>query len=188
MSRPRIFIISGPSGSGKGTIVSDLRARHPDLFFSVSATTRPIREGMETDGVDYHFVSKETFEDLISRNEFIEYASYCGNYYGTPRTPVENALKAGRSVILEIETAGMQNAFAQYPDAVTVFIVPPSAEVLAQRLRGRRHEEEEVFRKRLAKAEEEMKLRDRYRYCIVNDEIDAARDEMDRIYRTETEG
>ena len=184
--RPRLFIISGPSGSGKGTIVAELLKRHPDIYFSISATTRAPREGLEKDGVNYYFITREKFEDMIAHNEFIEYAGYCGNYYGTPRKPVEDALKNGRSVILEIETKGMRNALAQYPDAVTVFITPPSMEILAERLRGRKSENEEKLRLRLAQAEEEMKLKDTYRHCVVNDDLAGAWEAMDRIYLEET--
>ena len=140
MSRPRLFIVSGPSGSGKGTLLTLLRERHPELFYSISATTRAPREGLEQDGVHYYFLSHNQFEDMIAQNAFIEYKRYCGNIYGTPRKPVEDALQAGRSVILEIETEGMRDAFAQYPEAVTVFISPPSLEILGQRLRGRHTE------------------------------------------------
>ena len=103
MSRPRLFIVSGPSGSGKGTLLSDLLKRHPDVFYSISATTRAPREGLEQDGVHYYFLTHEKFEQMIADDAFIEYKRYCGNIYGTPRKPVEDALKSGRSVILEIE-------------------------------------------------------------------------------------
>lgn len=186
MSRPRLFIISGPSGSGKGTLLSDLRERHPDVFYSISATTRAPREGLEQDGVHYYFLTHDKFEQMISDNAFIEYKRYCGNIYGTPRKPVEDALKAGRSVILEIETQGMRDAFSQYPDAVTVFIAPPSLELLGQRLRGRKSEEEDVVLRRLKQAEEEMTHSGDYQYTVVNDDLAEAREELDRIYLSET--
>ena len=186
MSRPRLFIISGPSGSGKGTLLSDLRERHPDLFYSISATTRAPREGLEQDGVHYYFLTRERFEEMISENAFIEYKRYCGNIYGTPRKPVEEALKEGRSVILEIETEGMRDAFAQYPDAVTVFISPPSLELLGQRLRGRKSEPEDVVLRRLKQAEEEMNRSGDYQYTVINDDLESARNELDRIYLSET--
>lgn len=187
MSRPRLFIISGPSGSGKGTLLSDLRERHPDVFYSISATTRAPREGLEQDGVHYYFLTHEKFEQMISDNAFIEYKRYCGNIYGTPRKPVEDALNAGRSVILEIETQGMQDAYAQYPDAVTVFIAPPSLELLGQRLRGRKSEDEEVVLRRLKQAEEELTHQGEYQYTVVNDDLAEAREVLDRIFRKETE-
>lgn len=186
MSRPRLFIISGPSGSGKGTLLSDLLARHPDVFYSISATTRAPRAGLEVDGVHYHFLTHEKFEEMIADNAFIEYKRYCGNIYGTPRKPVEDALKAGRSVILEIETEGMRDAYAQYPDAVTVFISPPSLEILAQRLRGRKSEEEAVVLKRLQQAEAEMTRSGDYRYTVVNGDLETAREELNRIFEAET--
>lgn len=187
MSRPRLFIVSGPSGSGKGTLLSDLLKRHPNVFYSISATTRAPREGLEQDGIHYYFLTREKFEQMIADNAFIEYKRYCGNIYGTPRKPVEDALKAGRSVILEIETQGMQDAYAQYPDAVTVFIAPPSLELLGQRLRGRKSEEEETVLRRLRRAEEELAHRGNYQYVVVNDDLTTAREELDRIYLSETE-
>ncbi len=186
MSRPRLFIISGPSGSGKGTLLSNLRERHPDVFYSISATTRAPREGLEQDGVHYYFLTHDKFEEMISQNAFIEYKRYCGNIYGTPRKPVEDALSSGRSVILEIETQGMRDAYAQYPDAVTVFIAPPSLELLGQRLRGRKSEAEEVVLRRLKQAEEELTHRGDYQYTVVNDDLSEAQDELDRIFLAET--
>ncbi len=186
MSRPRLFIVSGPSGSGKGTLLSDLRLRHPEIFYSISATTRAPREGLEQDGIHYYFLTYEKFEAMIAENAFIEYKRYCGNIYGTPRKPVEDALGEGRSVILEIETEGMREAYSQYPDAVTIFIAPPSLEVLGQRLRGRQSEDEEKCLRRLKKAEMEMARSDEYRYVVVNDDLQQAREELDRIYLAET--
>ncbi len=188
MSIPRLFIVSGPSGSGKGTLLADLRARHPDVFYSISATTRAPREGLEQDGVHYYFLTHERFEDMIAQNAFIEYKRYCGNIYGTPRKPVEDALASGRSVILEIETQGMRDAYAQYPDAVTVFIAPPSLELLGQRLRGRKSEEEEVVLRRLHQAEEELTHASDYRYTVINDDLQKACEELNRIFCSETHG
>lgn len=187
MSKARLFIISGPSGSGKGTLISDLRSRHPDVFYSISATTRAPREGLELDGVHYHFLTREKFEEMIADNAFIEYKRYCENIYGTPRKPVEDALAQGRSVILEIETEGMRDAFAQYPDAVTVFIAPPSLEVLGQRLRDRKSEDEQTCLRRLKKAEEEMQRSGDYRYVLINGDLAESCDELDRIFCTETD-
>lgn len=182
MSNARLFIVSGPSGSGKGTLLAELRSRHPDIFYSVSATTRAPRVGLEEDGVHYYFLTREKFEEMIANGEFIEYNAYCDQLYGTPRRPVEEALKSGRSVVLEIETAGMRDVFRQYPDAVTVFIEPPSPEVLEQRLKGRNSEDEEKCRKRLEKAKAEMALADRYRYRVVNDDLSRASRELESIY------
>ncbi len=186
MSTPRLFIISGPSGSGKGTLLADLRARHPDIFYSISATTRAPREGLEQDGVHYYFLTHEKFEEMIAQNAFIEYERYCGNIYGTPRKPVEDALAAGHSVILEIETQGMRDAYAQYPDAVTVFIAPPSREILAERLRGRKSEAEEVVLRRLQQAEEELTHASDYRYTVINDDLARACEELNQIFCKET--
>ena len=186
MSRPRLFIVSGPSGSGKGTLLSDLRQRHPDIFYSISATTRAPREGLEQDGVHYYFLTHEKFEQMIAEDAFIEYKRYCGNIYGTPRKPVEEALAAGRSVVLEIETQGMRDAYAQYPDAVTVFISPPSLELLGQRLRGRKSEAEDVVLRRLKQAEEEMTRSGDYKYVVINGDLKEAQDELDGIFLRET--
>lgn len=186
MSRPRLFIVSGPSGSGKGTLLSDLRNRHPEVYYSISATTRAPREGLEQDGVHYHFLTHEKFEQMISEDAFIEYKRYCGNIYGTPRKPVEDALKEGRSVILEIELEGMREAILRYPDAVTVFIAPPSLEILGKRLRGRMSEDEETVLRRLARAEQEMNHKDEYRHVVVNGDLAEAQDALDALFLAET--
>ncbi len=187
MSKAKLFVISGPSGCGKGTVLVQLLERHPELFYSVSATTRAPRAGMETDGVQYHFLSREAFEEMIRRDGFIEYKQYCDNLYGTPRQPVEDAMAAGRSVILEIETEGMREVVRQYPDCVTVFIAPPSLEVLAQRLAGRQSESEEKRNKRLRRAAEELMRKNDYQYVVVNDALEDAVEALDQIYCAEIE-
>jgi guanylate kinase len=180
-----LVVISGPSGTGKGTIVKELLGGNDPIMLSVSATTRKPRVG-EVNGVNYYFVSREEFAHLVETDGMLEHAEYCGNCYGTPRKPVEDALQAGRSVILEIETEGMRDAFAQYPEAVTVFIAPPSLEILGQRLRGRQSEDEEKCLRRLKQAEEEMKRSGEYRHVVVNDVLEDAFADLDRIFRAET--
>ncbi|MBR4308750.1 MAG: guanylate kinase, partial [Oscillospiraceae bacterium] len=148
MKKGRILIVSGPSGVGKGTVLKELMKRHPNLRFSVSATTRAPRPG-EIDGVHYRFLDKACFEDMIQRDALLEYAGYAGNYYGTPLEPVEEALEQGVSVILEIEVQGALKVMERRKDAISIFIGPPSYEELRRRLYGRGDTAPEVAEKRL---------------------------------------
>ena len=132
----QLFIICGPSGCGKGTVIKELLTREPDIFLSVSATTREPREG-ETDGVHYHFLKTEQFETMIGEDGFLEHACFCGNYYGTPRKPVDDHMANGHPVILEIEVDGAEQVRKLRPDAVTIYILPPSLSELRARLTGR---------------------------------------------------
>jgi len=168
-----LIVISGPAGSGKGTVVKLLREMLPDLGFSVSATTRAPRPG-EEDGVQYYFMTRDDFEDLLSRGEILEHTVYVGNYYGTPKAEVERVLASGRDMILEIETDGAMQIKRLVPDAVTVMLLPPDASVLEARLRGRGTETDEVIRSRLAKAREEIALCGKYDYIVVNEDNGAA--------------
>ena len=154
-TRGLLVVVSGPSGVGKGTIMRPFMERNQNVKYSVSATTRAPREG-EIDGVNYHFVTKEQFENLIENDEMLEYARYSGNYYGTPRFAVEKNLAAGLDVVLEIEVKGGAQVKKLMPECVSVFILPPSMKVLEKRLRGRGTEDEETVQKRLAKAREEI--------------------------------
>jgi len=172
-----IFIFSGPSGCGKSTVLSRVMARLEHPYFSVSATTRAPRKG-ETDGVDYLFISREDFLAMIEADEFLEYAQYIGNYYGTPRSPVMAHAEAGDDVILDIEVQGAAQVMAKLPEAVSVFIAPPSLEELERRLRGRSTETEEKIQSRLKRAAEELPLSVHYNYTVINDEIDRAVDEI----------
>ena len=179
-----VFVISGPSGCGKSTILRELFARRDKLYFSVSATTRAPRKG-ERDGVDYRFLSKEQFLSLLSQDELLEHAEYVGNYYGTPAGPVREHAAAGEDVMLDIEVQGARQVKEKLPDAVTVFIAPPSIEELGRRLRGRLTDSEEKIKKRLETAKTELELSSSYDYVIINDYVDRAVDELISIMDTE---
>ncbi len=163
-----LFVVSGPSGAGKDTVVACLRAAHPEVQRTVSATTRAMRAG-DADGVSYHFLSVDDFERRLAQNELVEHTSYCGNYYGTLRSEIEPRMAAGIPVILVIEVEGAANIKRLYPGATTVFVLPPSLEELERRLRGRGTESEEKVQSRLRRAEEEMALAAAYDEHIVND-------------------
>lgn len=181
MSRtPRLFVVSGPSGAGKGTLVSLVREQRPDLGLTVSATTRQPRPG-EVDGVSYHFLSKEEFATRVEAGEFLEWANVHGNCYGTLRSEVDRNLAAGRSVILEIDVQGALNVRKFYPDAVLVFIEPPSMEVLEQRLRGRGTEDEQSLELRLADAAGELEMAREYDERVVNDDLQESCAELFRV-------
>lgn len=167
--RGMLLVISGPAGSGKGTVVKALRTMLPELGFSVSATTRAPRPG-EEDGVQYYFMSRDDFEEALARGEILEHTVYVGNYYGTPRAEVERVLSQGKDMILEIETDGAMQVKRLYPEALTVMLLPPDAAVLEARLRGRGTEKDDVIRTRLARAHEEIAVSDRYDYIVVNED------------------
>ena len=181
----KVYVVSGPSGSGKGTVLAQIKKR-PDVFYSVSATTRGMRPG-EIDGVDYHFISREQFVEMIERGEFLEHAEYVHNFYGTPIQPIRDNLAAGRDVIVEIEVQGFLQIKEKLPEAETVFIMPPSVEELERRLRGRGTETEEKIQGRLKTALEEMKYADRYDHIVVNDELEKAVSELLEIMGKERE-
>ena len=172
-TRGLLVVVSGPSGVGKGTIMRPFTERNKNIKYSISATTRAPRPG-EVDGVSYHFVTKEQFENFIENDEMLEYARYGGNYYGTPRFAVERNLAAGLDVVLEIEVKGAQQVRRRCPEAVSVFILPPSFEELSNRLHGRGTENEEKIMERLDIARSEMNLAYDYDFVLVNDEIDEA--------------
>lgn len=178
MSRTaKLFVVSGPSGVGKGTLVSLVREQRPDLGLTVSATTRQPRPG-EVDGVSYYFLTNDDFDRRVEAGEFLEWANVHGNRYGTLASEVDRNLSAGKSVILEIDVQGALNVRKVFPDAVLVFIEPPSMEVLEQRLRGRETESEESLRLRLADAAGELELAPRYDERIVNDDLERATSEL----------
>ena len=180
MRKGTLYVFTGPSGAGKGTLLSRLRAQDDRLFYSISATTRAPRPG-ETDGVQYYFLSKADFKEKIAQNAFLEHARYVDNYYGTLEAPVNEKLEQGFDVILEIEVQGAMQVHEKRPDAVMVFIAPPSFEELAARLRGRGTEDEEKVLKRLETAKEELKHQNAFDYVVVNDEIDRAVEELKGI-------
>ena len=183
-----LFIISAPSGSGKSTIVSLLRSLVEGLDFSISYTTRPPR-GSEKDGQEYHFTTRAAFEAMIERGEFLEWAEVFGNYYGTALAALGHAKEAGRDLLLDIDVQGAMQVMLKLPEAVSIFIMPPSPQVLEMRLRNRSEAEhmtiEAVIARRLAEAREELKQVRRYRYALVNDVLDQAVTEMRAIVLTE---
>ena len=175
-----LIVVSGFSGAGKGTLMKELLKRYDNYALSVSMTTRAPREG-EVDGESYFFVDKETFERTIAEDGLIEYASYCGNYYGTPRAYVEKCLQDGRDVILEIEIQGALKVKEKFPEALLLFVMPPSAAELKRRLEGRGTESPEVIRERLVRASEEAEGIENYEYLIINDDLDECVREMNDI-------
>ena len=171
MKKGILVVVSGFSGVGKGTIVRELISRHENYALSVSATTRSKRLD-EVDGKEYFFVSREEFERRIRENELIEYATYVGNYYGTPRDFVEQKLSSGKNVILEIEVQGAIQIKKSFPDALTIFVIPPSAQELMLRLTNRGRESADEIQKRLARAKEEAGYMNEYEYLLVNDRVE----------------
>ncbi len=180
MNKGTLFVVTGPSGAGKGTVLSKVFQNTDKLHFSVSATTRAPREG-EVDGVNYHFMTKEQFLSLVDQGRFLEHAQYVGNYYGTPMAPVEEELEQGIDVLLEIEVQGALKVMEKCPDAVSIFIAPPSLDELANRLRGRGTESEETIAKRLETAAWECGQMEKYQYIVVNDLVDTAVEKMRSI-------
>lgn len=179
-----LFILSGPSGVGKGTVRKALFDQSTDLRYSISMTTRAPREG-EVDGVDYFFKSRDEFEKLISEGQLIEHAEYVGNYYGTPRQYVEQTLEEGKDVFLEIEVQGALKVRENFPQGVFVFLIPPSLEELKDRIVNRGTETEDKVKNRLLAAKEEIEMMDAYDYVVVNDQIDNAVTKVESIVASE---
>ena len=169
----QLTVITGPSGVGKGTLVQRLLERNPKIWLSVSATTRAPREG-EQDGLSYFFQSRERFDALVADGGLLEWAEFAGNCYGTPRAPVEEQLSTGRPVLLEIELEGARQVRLSFPDAVQIFLSPPSFEELERRIRGRGTDPEEAILRRLARAQEELKAKAEFDAVVVNDDLDQA--------------
>ena len=180
----KVFVITGPSGVGKGTLITMLLERVPGLELSVSATTREPREG-EVDGRDYHFLTSEEFDRRIAEDDFLEYATYSGNRYGTLRSEVRKRLEAGRSVVLEIEVQGARQVRAAMPESVQVFIAPPDSAVLRHRLESRGTDSSKAIDARLEVAEMELAAKDEFAYRVVNDDLGRAADRLEGIVRTE---
>ena len=179
-----LFVISGPSGAGKGTICKAYMEKHPETYLSVSATTRKPREG-EREGVSYYFLTEEEFRSLIAKDEFLEHAVYCGNYYGTPRNKVTEQLEAGRDVILEIESDGAMQVRSHFPEGIFIFVCPPSLDELERRLVGRGSESASEVAARLEKARSEFARAQKYNYILISDSVDAAVERLEAIIAAE---
>jgi guanylate kinase len=179
----KVFVITGPSGVGKGTLIKRLLERFPDLALSVSATTREPREG-EEDGRDYHFLTEEQFQERRDADDFLEFATYSGNHYGTLNSELERCLDKGRSVVLEIEVQGAQQVRQSKPDSVQIFIAPPDESVLRDRLQGRGTDSAEAIDRRLKVAEQELASQNDFDHRVVNDDLDHAATELESIVRT----
>ncbi len=182
MSKGVLYVVSAPSGCGKGTILDVVLKNNDKLYYSVSATTRAPREG-EIEGVNYYFHTKEEFLALADKNGMLEFASFCDNYYGTPRKQVEEKLEQGYDVILEIETNGAMQIKNNFPEAVLIFILPPSISELRRRLNKRHTETEEVIEKRINKAGEEIRCSENYDFIMVNAELEKAILDFEAIIR-----
>ena len=180
MKTGKLFVLSGPSGVGKGTLREHALNNAPNLKYSISCTTRKPREG-ETDGIEYRFISHETFRDYISRGLFLEYAHVHEDFYGTLKRDVVNELESGHDVLLEIDVQGALQVKEKMPEAVLIFVAPPSVEVLTKRLTGRGTESPSSLEVRLSNALKEIALKDKYDYVIVNDDLDAACNELRKI-------
>ena len=184
MKKGAFFVLSGPSGSGKGTVLQEVLRKSDRIVYSVSATSRSPRAG-EVDGINYYFKSREEFETLIKADAFIEYTETYGNYYGTLKSEVEKAIENGKNIILEIDPVGARNVRAHYPDAVLMFLVAPDLEVLSSRLSGRGSESAETFKIRHDAALSEMENATLYDYVVVNDFVERAADDILAIIRAE---
>jgi guanylate kinase len=182
-SSGRLIILTGPSGVGKGTLLAALRAAHPEINLSISATTRAPRPG-EVDGVNYYFYDRERFEQAIAQGELLEWAEFAGNYYGTPRQPVQERIEQGESIILEIELLGARQVAKAFPNALKIFILPPSFEVLESRLRSRGQDPEEAIARRLARAQAEIDAAGEFDLQIVNDDLAIALQQIEQAIFT----
>lgn len=184
MNKGSLIIISGPSGSGKDTVLKKLFEKMPEIEFSISSVSRPMREG-EIQGEKYNFITPEQFEQMIVDDALLEYNVYCGNYYGTPKAPVERCIASGGEIILEVDVNGAANVRKNCPDNFSVFIAPPSFEVLRNRLVNRGTETSDVIEKRLNQAKNELDRAKEYDYIVVNDNLDEAVEELKYIILSE---
>ena len=184
MRKGLLILISGPSGTGKGTVCDLLRQKHPEISYSISATTRQPRPG-EQDGVNYYFYTKEKFREMIDQGQLLEWAEVYGNFYGTPKQKVLDRLDAGEDILLEIDTQGALNVMKVMPEGLFIFLLPPSLEELAARLKGRGTDTEESLHRRLGAAVDEIKLATKYRYVVVNDKVEDAEETIANIIEAE---
>ena len=184
MKKGLLIVVSGPSGTGKGTVCGELLDSMPELAYSISATTRAPRAG-EVDGKNYYFLTKERFEELIAEGGFLEYANVYGNYYGTPLVKIQERLAEGNDILLEIDTQGALEVMKKCPDAVSIFILPPSIKELRRRLNKRGTETDDVIEKRLAQAEREIKMAENYDYIMINGELELAVQDLLSVIRSQ---
>lgn len=184
MNKGRLLIVSGPSGSGKDTILKKVFERVPEIKFSISSITRPMREG-EVEGEKYNFVSREYFEEMIKNDMLLEYNIYVGNYYGTPKAPVEEVINCGGEIIIEVDVNGQRNIRNKVDSALSIFIMPPSLEVLRARLSGRGTDSEEVIEKRMTEALSEIACAKDYDYIVVNDDLETAVNDFVTIIKSD---
>ena len=173
----RLFVISAPSGAGKGTVIKQLQKLKPEIVLSVSATTRAPRPG-EKDGISYFFVTRERFREMINQGELLEYAQYVGEFYGTPKNMIDSCIRQGNDVLLEIEVQGARQIMELRPEAVTIFIIPPDMDELERRLRNRKTDSEEKLAARLERARVELDEKHNYDYIIINDQVLRAAEEI----------
>ncbi len=177
MNKGRVYIISGPSGSGKDSVLKKVFERMPDISFSISSITRPMRPG-EVEGEKYNFISREKFEEMLANNQLLEHNVFVGNYYGTPKAPVVECIENGRDMLIEVDVNGAKQIREKMPEAVSIFIMPPSLEILKKRLTGRGTDSTEVIEKRLYEALREIECAKDYDYIVVNDDLDIAADDF----------
>ena len=179
----KLIIITGPSGVGKGTVVKDLLDRNKDIWLSISATTRNPRVG-EKDGLNYYFISEERFKDMIDKKEFLEWAQFAGNYYGTPLSTVNEKIEKGFIVLLEIEVEGAKQIKEKFPESLSIFLLPPSKEELEKRIRNRGTEKEEAIDRRLSRANYEIASSDQFDFVLTNHDVDETVKEVFKIIKS----
>ena len=179
----KLIIITGPSGVGKGTVVKELLDRNKDIWLSISATTRNPRVG-EKDGLNYYFISEERFKDMIDKKEFLEWAQFAGNYYGTPLSTVNEKIEKGFIVLLEIEVEGAKQIKEKFPESLSIFLLPPSKEELEKRIRNRGTEKEEAIDRRLSRADYEIASSDEFDFVLTNHDVDETVKEVFKIIKS----